>query len=451
MFKNLIKIVLVACFLSFSFFQNAFSSSQTGEVDLAIKNFLVNHPTLFYTNIEKDDLYNNINRENNNFEILSGFYLCDINSDKIPEILLNVQFFERSATYIYTYDEYDKTYVLLSIIDSSSTFYKDGKGRITLFEGSEHYSDGVKYSYIFFDNNKFEKMTMYYNGEEYFNKLNAKTYNNSDLLKDNSILDKSIKALPKINADGIYAEASKIVRKNLDSKNKKISILLNNKILNLSIDPVIISSKTMVPLRSIADNFGAKTDWNDKEKSITITLNDIKLVMYINNKVASINSTKKTLEVAPTLVNEKTMVPMRFIIEALGGDVSWIDSTKTASIIYYPPNYIETDYFNDFYVATWSNEITTNFKNIYNFKDISNSEKFAIWSNRTITNIEIVTLDYVNNNLVEKKSIYKLDKLTPLDLLVIDIVVSEGIPNQKVKYIDEFGKPSSFIFYYDGR
>lgn len=424
---------------------------------------MVERPTLFYNDFEKADLLNSINREKNNYEILSEFALYDIDSDNIPEILINVKFFERGATYIYKYDESDGYYSLLSKIDSSGIFYKDAKDRVTLFEGDKVYSDGVKYSYIDFEGNTFQKTTMYYNGEEYFNKINDKIYSNLDLIKDNSLLDKSIKPLAKINSDTIYDEASKIVRKNLDIKNKKISILLNNQTMKLDVDPVIISSKTMFPVRAVADNFLAKTDWNDKDKSVTITLNDIKLVMYINNKVAYVNNVKKTLDVAPTLVNEKTMVPMRFIVEALLGDVSWIDSTKTASIIYYPPEYIESDYFNDMEISYWSDEINSNFKKIYNVKSFSDDEKVAIWSNRTITDLEIVNVEYVNDSkfedsderavykFVEKESVYKLDKLTPLDLIVLETVVPEGVPFQKIKYIDEFGKSISFVMGYDGR
>ncbi len=85
---------------------------------------------------------------------------------------------------------------------------------------------------------------------------------------------------------------------------------------------------TLVPLRVITEAFGAKVDWNDADQSITLTYGDTAINIQIDSADAKINGESKTLSLAPRLVNDTTMVPLRFITENFGADVSYDEKTE---------------------------------------------------------------------------------------------------------------------------
>lgn len=85
---------------------------------------------------------------------------------------------------------------------------------------------------------------------------------------------------------------------------------------------------TLVPLRVITEAFGAKVDWNDADQSITLTYGETTIYIQIDSTDAKINSENKTLPLAPRLVNDTTMVPLRFITENFGAAVSYDEKTE---------------------------------------------------------------------------------------------------------------------------
>ncbi len=96
--------------------------------------------------------------------------------------------------------------------------------------------------------------------------------------------------------------------------------------------PQIIDSRTLVPLRGIFEALGAKVEWVDQTKTIIGSKGDNSVVLQVENTTATMNNKKTTLDVAPMIINSRTMVPVRFISEALGAKVEWVDDTKTVVI-----------------------------------------------------------------------------------------------------------------------
>lgn len=112
----------------------------------------------------------------------------------------------------------------------------------------------------------------------------------------------------------------------------KIQIKLNNQILNTPIAPVQESGTTLVPLRVISENLGANVNFNSKNKTITITKDDQKIVLTLGKTEALVNNVKQTLTKAPTTLQNTTMVPLRFISEQLNCAVDWDNNAKLISI-----------------------------------------------------------------------------------------------------------------------
>jgi hypothetical protein len=115
-----------------------------------------------------------------------------------------------------------------------------------------------------------------------------------------------------------------------------ISALINEKFTTLDSPPYIDpkTSRTLVPLRFIAEAFGAEVKWEAEFKTVTITLNNREIKLQIGNNTAYVDNEQKTLEQPPVIQNGRTMVPIRFIAEAFGATVNWDDTTKTIEITY---------------------------------------------------------------------------------------------------------------------
>ena len=109
--------------------------------------------------------------------------------------------------------------------------------------------------------------------------------------------------------------------------------LVDSRQLTLDVPPMIISSRTMVPLRFIGDAFGARTDYNANTKGITITLGGTVIRLTVNSKTAMIGSKTVTLDSPATVIRGRTLVPTRFISEAFGAKVDWLPETKTVLIV----------------------------------------------------------------------------------------------------------------------
>lgn len=110
--------------------------------------------------------------------------------------------------------------------------------------------------------------------------------------------------------------------------------LINNVNATLEAAPVITVGRTMVPLRFVGEAFGAEFTYDSVFKIIDITLGSDKIKMQVGKNSAFVNGKEITLDVAPYIVNGRTLVPIRFISEAFGADVVWDSNTKTVTIIY---------------------------------------------------------------------------------------------------------------------
>ena len=98
--------------------------------------------------------------------------------------------------------------------------------------------------------------------------------------------------------------------------------------------PLILNGSTLCPIRAIVEALGGSIAWNGTEQKITITLKNLKLELWINKKTAKANGKSKTLNVPPQIINGRTMVPVRFVSEELGGNVLWDPSSRIITIEY---------------------------------------------------------------------------------------------------------------------
>ncbi|MCE5222845.1 copper amine oxidase N-terminal domain-containing protein [bacterium] len=101
----------------------------------------------------------------------------------------------------------------------------------------------------------------------------------------------------------------------------------------LPVPPYIKQARTMVPLRMIAESFGAEVAYQTTTKGITIRYQNKEIRLVVGTKQVNVNQEVMTLEVAPEIVQSVTFVPLRFITEALGLEVEWVESTRTVKVV----------------------------------------------------------------------------------------------------------------------
>lgn len=96
--------------------------------------------------------------------------------------------------------------------------------------------------------------------------------------------------------------------------------------------PYIKNGRTLVPVRFVSQEMGAKVNWNNKKREVLIEKGGKKISLKIGSKEVYVNGTKKVIDVPAELKNGRTMVPLRFISEAFGANVRWIDAERKVVI-----------------------------------------------------------------------------------------------------------------------
>lgn len=96
--------------------------------------------------------------------------------------------------------------------------------------------------------------------------------------------------------------------------------------------PVIVLDRTLLPVRALIESIGGYVGWNEDNQEITITYQGDEIRMIINSTTAYVNDREETLDSAPILLNDRTMLPIRFIAENFNFNVAWDSDNKTITI-----------------------------------------------------------------------------------------------------------------------
>jgi Alkaline phosphatase len=120
--------------------------------------------------------------------------------------------------------------------------------------------------------------------------------------------------------------------KNETKSNNQIRILIDGKQLDLDVAPQIINDRTMVPFRKIFEALGAEVSWDDTTKTATGKKDGLTVQLTVGSDTAVVNNVPTALEVAAVIEDGRTLVPARFVSEQLGCNVEW-DSANQVVII----------------------------------------------------------------------------------------------------------------------
>lgn len=111
-----------------------------------------------------------------------------------------------------------------------------------------------------------------------------------------------------------------------------ISVFIDGEKINFDVQPQIMDYRTMVPMRIIFESLGAVVYWNDDTRTVTAIKNLTTVETTIGDKTMYVNGEKILIDVAPSIVEDRTLVPVRFVSEALGGEVDWDEALQRVNI-----------------------------------------------------------------------------------------------------------------------
>ncbi len=111
-----------------------------------------------------------------------------------------------------------------------------------------------------------------------------------------------------------------------------IGVAIDGQSIDFENEPVIVNSRTMVPFREIFEYFDAKVTWNPEEKSVTAEQDGRIVNLSIGSNQASVNGVLTTIDSPPVIIDSRTYVPLRFIAEGLDAGVSWDSRARVAFI-----------------------------------------------------------------------------------------------------------------------
>ncbi|MHB8944994.1 MAG: stalk domain-containing protein [Bacillota bacterium] len=111
-----------------------------------------------------------------------------------------------------------------------------------------------------------------------------------------------------------------------------IRVLCDGVAVSFDTPPQVIAGRTMIPVRKVSEALGATVGWDDRTKSAIITLDTRIVKVTLDSTTAYVNGEPSTLDVPPQVVGGRTMVPLRFIGEALLAKIGWHGPTQTVSV-----------------------------------------------------------------------------------------------------------------------
>ena len=96
--------------------------------------------------------------------------------------------------------------------------------------------------------------------------------------------------------------------------------------------PVVVNDRTLVPVRAIVEEMGGTVGWDEETQEETLTLGTDTIRLTLGSTSAYLNDELHTLDVAPVSINDRTMLPIRFIAESFRFNVGWDGEQQVITI-----------------------------------------------------------------------------------------------------------------------
>lgn len=111
-----------------------------------------------------------------------------------------------------------------------------------------------------------------------------------------------------------------------------IRVAVDGEVIDFENDPVVMNDRTLVPFREIFELFDAEVSWNPEDRSVLATKDGREIRLAIGSEDATVNGAPTALDAPPVIIDSRTYVPLRFIAEGLDAGVHWDGTSRTVRI-----------------------------------------------------------------------------------------------------------------------
>ncbi len=117
------------------------------------------------------------------------------------------------------------------------------------------------------------------------------------------------------------------------AEDRPIRVMVDGAELAFDVDPVIENDRTLVPMRLIFEALGAKVDWDEATRTALAVKGDVKISITIDSAELMKNSKAVALDAPARLIGGRTLVPVRAVSEGMGAKVDWDEVSRMVQIV----------------------------------------------------------------------------------------------------------------------
>lgn len=139
----------------------------------------------------------------------------------------------------------------------------------------------------------------------------------------------TIKVGDKTSTTTIYDSSSKIIEMTIGKKDYSI----NSEKKKMDTVPFVQDSRTLVPVRFVAEAIGAQVEWDAENQIVKITNNDSVMTLKVGENTYSLNGKTSEMDTKSIIKDSRTFIPIRFVAEALGLNVEYNDTDKIVTLV----------------------------------------------------------------------------------------------------------------------
>ncbi len=117
---------------------------------------------------------------------------------------------------------------------------------------------------------------------------------------------------------------------------ESITVTVNGGVLESDVPAQLVNDRTMLPMRAVFEALGATVTWIEEDQLVLAVRDEVLITMQIGSDNMSISKNGEDsqikLDAVPFVTNDRTMVPVRAVAEALSAKVDWVEETNTVVI-----------------------------------------------------------------------------------------------------------------------
>lgn len=117
----------------------------------------------------------------------------------------------------------------------------------------------------------------------------------------------------------------------------EISVFVDGELVSFDVAPLMVDNRTLLPMRAVFECFGAEVSFEEETQTARAVKGDMTIEIPIGSRNVMVNGVQQELDVPAMVVDDRTLIPIRFVGEALKADVDWDGKNEVVNITFPAP------------------------------------------------------------------------------------------------------------------